>query len=318
MAILLTGGTGFVGSWVARALVKKDVKVVVYDSRPDLSLLQSVKGKFEFVQGDTLDLSTLIHTIKKFKIKRIIHAAALTSPPNPMTGLRVNVEGSINVFEAARLMGVKRVVFISSKAAYGSIAGEHAHPVYTPITEDLPKAPDSIYGATKVAAEFMASHYRKTYGLDIITLRFAFIYGPGKSERYGGLSLHGRIIENAVKGLKTRIAQGRDQKNDVVYIKDVAEALQLACLKPKPKASVFHIGSGQGTTLQDLADEIKKYFPQAAIEIGPGIDYLGNNRRHYCVLDISRARSGLGYTPKFPLEKGVGDYIRSITSESKR
>jgi len=315
MSILLTGGTGFVGSWIVHALANKGQKLIVYDVRPDLSLLHKVKGKFEFVQGDTLDLAGLIHAIKKFKVKRIIHAAALTSPPNPLTGLKVNVEGSINVFEAARLMGLIRVVFISSKAAYGSITGEHAHPVYTPITEDFPRNPDSIYGATKVAAEFMASHYRKTYGLDIITLRFAFIYGPGKSERYANLSLHGRIIENSVKGLKTQIAQGREQKIDVVYVKDVAEAVTLACLKPKPKASVFHIGSGEGTTLQDLADEIQKYFPKAAIEIGPGIDFLGTNRHHYCVLDISRARKGLGYIPKFPLKKGVKDYIRSISSK---
>jgi UDP-glucose 4-epimerase len=314
MTILLTGGTGFMGAWIVRALMKKNHTPIIYDLRSDLSLLEDAREKFELVQGDTLDLATLIRTIKRFKITRIIHAAALTSPPNPLTGIKINVEGSINVFEAAKLMDIRRVVFISSKAAYGAITGEHAHPTYKPVTEDYRKTPDSVYGATKVAAEFMASYYRKTYGIEIVTLRFALIYGPGKSLRYKSLSIPGRIIENAVKGLETKISQGREQKTDLVYIKDVVNAIMLACFKPKLRSNVFHIGSGAGTTLLDLAEEIKKLYPKAIVEVGPGVDYLGDNRSHYCVLDISRAKKYLGYSPEFPLKKGVKDYIHTITS----
>ena len=312
MSVLLTGGTGFMGSWVARGLIDKGDKPVIYDARSDLDLLEDVKGGFDFVQGDILDLAGLITTLKRFKVERVIHAAALTSPPNPMTGVKVNVEGTINVFEASRIMEVKRVVYISSKAVYGAITGEHAHPAYMPISEDYRKMPDSIYGATKVASEFMASHYHSQWGLDVVSLRFAFIYGPGKSQRYAGTSIHGQIIEKAARGLETRIPQGREQKIDLVYVKDVANSILTACFTHELKSRVYHIGSGEGTTLADLAREVRKYFPKTVIEIGPGIDYLMDQRSHYGILDITRAREELGFIPEFPLEKGVEEYIRNL------
>ena len=300
------------GSWVARELIDQNYEPILFDARSDFSFLEDIKGKFEFVQGDILDLDSLIQTLKKFKVERIIHTAALTTPPNPTIGVKVNVEGTINIFEAARIMEVRRVVYISSKAVYGAITGENAHPTYKPISEDYRKTPDSVYGATKVASEFMASHYGKKLGLDIVSLRFAFIYGPGKSQRYGGTSIQGRMIENAAKGLETSIPQGKDQKTDLVYIKDVAKAITTACFKPELKGRVYHIGSGEGTTLLDLAREIRKFFPTVRIEVGPGIDYLGDNRSHYCVFDITRAREELGFTPQFLIGKGVEDYIRNL------
>ncbi len=126
MTILLTGGTGFMGAWIVRALVGKKYKPIIYDLRSDLSLLEDAKGKFELVQGDTLDLATLIQTIKRFKITRIIHAAALTSPPNPLTGVKINVEGSINVFEAARLP--------ESLLCFGYLSGQEVFRIFTGIS----------------------------------------------------------------------------------------------------------------------------------------------------------------------------------------
>jgi len=312
MNILVTGGTGFMGSWVVRGLTEQGHRSVVYDARADMSFLEDIVGSFDFVQGDITDLASLMNALKAFKVERIIHTAALTSPPTPLIGVKVNLEGTLNVFEAAKLMEMERVVYISSKAVYGAITGDHAHPTYKPISENYRKDPDSVYGATKVASEFMVSHYGEKFGLDIVALRFAFIYGPGKSQRYGGTSIHGQIIENAFKGLDTRIPQGRDQQIDLVYVKDVAAAIILACLRPGIRGKVFNIGTGEGSTLIDLGAEIKKYFPKAIIEIGPGTDYLMDNRSHYCVMDISKAKEELGFIPKFPLSKGVADYIDNL------
>lgn len=316
MNILVTGGTGFMGSWVVRGLAELGHSPVVYDARSDMSFLEDIGSKFEFVQGDITDLASLMNTLKKFKVEKIIHTAALTSPPTPLIGVKVNVEGTLNVFEAAKLMGIERIVYISSKAVYGAITGDHAHPIYKPISEDYRSNPDSIYGVTKVASEFMASHYGEKFGLDIVALRFAFIYGPGKSQRYGGTSIHGQIIESACRGLETRIPQGMDQQIDLVYVKDVAAAIILSCFNPSIKGKVFNIGSGEGSTLIDLATEIRKSFPKAVIEVGPGTDYLMDNRSHYCVMDISKAKKELGFVPQFPLSKGVEDYISNLTCKS--
>jgi len=124
-SVLVTGGTGFIGSWVTRQLVDQGVRVVTYSRHPDTALIKDIADKVDCVAGDVLDLPRLIHTIKHYGVERIIHMSTLLIGPleaNPFMAYRVNVDGTMNILEAARLMDIKRVVFISSKAAY-DIAG---------------------------------------------------------------------------------------------------------------------------------------------------------------------------------------------------
>lgn len=152
-AVLVTGGLGAIGSWVTRELVGQGKRAISYDARLDTTLVKDMEDKFERVVGDILDLPSIIHTIKHYEAERIIHMAAALPDlceANPLVGFRINVEGTLNVSEAARLMDIRRVVYASSRSVYDVSRGEYAHPTYKPIDEDYPKAPRDVYGATKL------------------------------------------------------------------------------------------------------------------------------------------------------------------------
>lgn len=316
-SVLITGGMGTIGSWVTRKLVEQGTKVIVYQRSPDTKLLKDIVDKFDYVAGDVLDLPKILHTIKQHDIERVIHMAALVHTPleaNPFL-YKTNVDGTINVFEASRLMGIQRVVYISSKGVYAIVKGEYAHPTYKPITEDYAKAPRTIYGATKLFGENMGLGYNRIYGLDFIALRFASTYGPGKLTRYeteGKLSplthtIHSQIIESAMKGRPLKIPKGGDHINDMVYNRDVANGIALACFVENPKHRIFHLGTGKIENIRHIVEIVNNIFGKELIEIGPGL-----GTENPCIFDISRAQQELGYSPQYSLEEGVKDYIETM------
>lgn len=316
MNILVTGGLGVNGVWVVRKLLAREHTPVVYDSRLDYSLAADIAGQFEAIQGDILDLARLAGLLRERKIQRLLHLAALMPPDaqrDPLHGFRVNALGTVTVLEAARRAGTERVVFTSSRSAYGEIPpGEHRHPTYKPLPEDHPCHPRLVYDVTKLASEGMGLNYQRDYGLQFVALRFAAIYGPGKLARHGPVSIHSKIIENALAGAPVRIPQGGEQRDDMLYVDDAAEAIVLAALKDRPGYSVYNIATGEGHTLVEFADAVRKVVPDADIAIGPGLDFLQMGVNNYAVFDITRAREDLGYQPRFDLEAGVRDYVETM------
>lgn len=314
MVILVTGGMGAIGSWVARELVEAGHRPVLYDSRADFTLIPDLVDRVDIVLGDLLDLPSLIRTVLGRKVERILHLAAMMPPQaqsNPYQGFQVNAQGTVNILEAARIGAVQRVVYTSSKGVYGAISGVHAHPEYRPLTEEHPCRPNSVYGATKLMGEHMGFNYARSYGMDFVAVRFGSTYGPGKLARHGIVGTHSRIIEAAMAGQETRIPQGGEQVDDLVYNADTAHAVVLACFAEVLEHRVFNIASGTPSTLADLASAVRKLFPAAVIDIGPGLDYYGGGGG-YSVFDISLARKELGYSPRFSLEAGVAHYVETV------
>jgi UDP-glucose 4-epimerase len=119
-------------------------------------------------------------------------------------------------------------------------------------------------------------------------------------------------VENPANGLPFHLAQGGDEKDDFVYNKDSAHGIYLATIAEQPKSRVYNIGTGVGVTLNDFARVIRKHLPQAKIEIGPGLNFLGMPYPASGIYDISRARAELGYAPQFGLERGIADYLESL------
>lgn len=320
MNVLVTGGLGVNGVWVIRQLLEMGHEPTIYDSRLDFSLapdLIDIIEKQHIVVGDILDLATLIRTLQKNRIQRIIHLAALmpgAAQANPAVGLTVNCLGTVKVLEAARISNVERVVFTSSKAVFSPATGEYGYPEYRPIDEHYPtypKGPIVVYGASKIASELMGTVYDNDFGVEFIGLRFATIYSIGKSSRHGSIAIHTKMIENAMVGKPTNVPHGGEEKDDMIYVKDCANAIILACFAENVQHRIFNIGSGQGYTLHDLADSIRKIYPNAIFDIGPGLDYM-NMPGVYCVMDFTRAKEELGYTPAFSLKEGVKDYVDSM------
>jgi UDP-glucose 4-epimerase len=316
VAVLVTGGMGVLGSMVTEELVGRGERAVLYARHLDASLLgRDLLPRVEYVQGDVLELPALVHAIRRHRVTRIVHMAALLigeCQTNPYRGFRVNAEGTVNVLEAARMTDVARVVYTSSKSVYGAVPPPYGHPTYRPLPEDGPKNPVRVYDVTKLAGEHMGLNYASTFGLDVVILRFASTFGPGKLVRHGPVSWHSRLVEDAMAGQPARLPQGGDQPDDMIYHRDIAHAIVLACYAGGLTDRVFNVGRGEPSTMREFAEAIRRVIPGAAIEVGPGLDYYGSGIPYYSVYDIGRARQQLGFTPRFDMEAGVRDYVETM------
>jgi UDP-glucose 4-epimerase len=309
MKVLITGGMGVIGSEAARKFVQEGIRPVIYARHRDDSLIGDIKDRIDIELGDILDMPRLLETIKKHGITHIVHAAAFVgavSQQNPALSIQVNVMGMVNVLEAARLFEIKRLVYTSAKGVYGPVGGEHGHPTFKPLPEDHPKNPVRIYDSAKLMGEYTGLYYQKNMGIDIAILRFSTTYGPGKTARHGNLGVTSQLIETVAAGRPFRLAQGGDKRDDFIYVKDCALGIYLACMAADLKSRVYNIGTGVGLTLQDFARVLRRHFPRADIDIGPG--FTPSN-----IYDLTRARQELGYSPQFDLERGIADYLGRLS-----
>ena len=315
MKVLITGGMGVNGAVTARLLVRDGLRPLLMDNRMDLTLMGDIKDRVDIVVGDICEQATLERAVDDYKVTHIAHLAALMPEPaegDPRLGVKVGVDGTVNVLEVARAKNIKRVVFTSSKAAYGEILGDYAPPNCKPVAEDYPKRPADLYGSIKLCCEELGRYYRETYGIEFIALRFVSIYGPGKEARHGPLSFYGQLIEKARRGDKWVIPQGGDQLNDAVYVGDVGRSIYLALKAQAPAAWTFNIGTGKASTPREFLSAAAKLFPDHQIELGAGPSKLGRSKQSYCVFDIAVARKNIGYEPAYDVEKGVRDYVETL------
>jgi UDP-glucose 4-epimerase len=227
MRVLITGGMGVIGSGVTTKFVHEGHRPVVMARHLDRNLIRPIEDKIDIELADVLDIPRIISILQKYEITHIVHTAALVgamSNLNPPQSIHINVIGTLNILEAARLMKVRRVVYTSAKGVYGHIEGEYAHPTFNPLPEDYPKRPQRIYESAKLMGEHMGQFYKSTYGLEFAALRFGMTYGPGKTVRHGKMSVLSEIIEGGYAGRPVRIDQGGDQKEDILYNKPTTSA----------------------------------------------------------------------------------------------
>ncbi|MFL5628093.1 MAG: NAD-dependent epimerase/dehydratase family protein, partial [Ktedonobacteraceae bacterium] len=184
--IMITGGAGFLGTYVTRMLAERGDRVVIFDAAgtaPELAILTApFEQNIVRVRGQILDLSSVLRCVRQHSVERIFHAAALYDPPysleDPAITFQVNVNGTINVLEAARFLGVQRVVQSSSIGVYAPRQYEpidESHPILLPSAGN----PLGAYGASKAAAEIVGMTYYSTNGVDFVALRNSAIYGYG-------------------------------------------------------------------------------------------------------------------------------------------
>jgi UDP-glucose 4-epimerase len=315
MKVLITGGMGVIGAETSRKFVKEGHRPVVLARHRDDSLVGDIADKIDFEPGDILDMPRLLDVIKRHQVTHIVHAAAFVgavSAANPALSIQVNVMGTVNVLEGARLFDVKRVVYTSAKGIYGPVLGDYGPPHYKPMPEDMPKNPQRIYDSAKLMSEQTALYYANNFGLDVAILRFATTYGPGKTARHGKMGVTSQIVEAPFNGLPFHHPYGAEAKDDFIYNKDSALGVYLATTADKVPSRVYNIGSGEGLTLNDFAVAIRKHIPGADIKIGPGDNFLGMPYPPHGVYDVSRARNELGFKPEYDFDRAVGDYVDSL------
>ena len=316
MKVLVTGGKGFIGSWVVKDLIDQGQSPVIYDLAHKPFLFPDIEKSIEVIEGDITDLETTISALRHSNAEIIIHTAALTNVEKaqfqPAETVRINIGGTLHLLEAARILRIRRFVYTSSRGIFGHIEDDHGHPTYQPVKEDYRSKPHTIYGSTKFFCECLGLNYARTHGLEFCGLRFSMIYGPGKGTTHGSGAFHSVLIEETLEGHPVTIPRGANQKDDLIYVRDVARATVLAALTPRVSSSLYNIGTGVASTPIDFACAVKALLPQAQIQIGPGLDYLSRGYQNYCIFDISRARSELGFEPRYNLTEGIQDYINTL------
>lgn len=316
--VLVTGGSGLIGSYVMRQLAERGDAVVNFDMRqpgPEADWwLKPVADRIQFVSGGVDNWGDVVQVLKRYQPDTIIHVAAIVNLPllnkRPGLALNINFGGTFNILEAARLFGVRRVVYFSSIAVLPGVQYQPVdvnHPVF--LATEGPGA--GIYAAAKVAGEAFCWAYHQAFGLDFITLRPSAVYGFGMQWPI----FIKPMVENSVRGLPTRFEKGREFPRDYTHASDVAQAALKAVDVPADKVCdrIFFVATGRPlVTAGQVADVVKKLIPGADIEIGPGLSEADLIEiRYRAVLNIDNAREQLGYEPQFAdIEQGVAHYIR--------
>jgi UDP-glucose 4-epimerase len=309
MSATLITGLGLVGTSYAQHALKRGETIVFYDIAPRKDFLAHKLGSANVtvVQRDVRDLPSLIETIQKYKCDTVIHTAGLIGGKvaNPIyTGLQINVMGTINVAEAVRLSGVKRLVQISTFGIYDRRKGEP-----NAIDEDFRRGPGEAYGNSKVAKELMVEAYQRLFGFELVVLRLANVYGVG---HFAGGSGGGEMVQNmlqtGIKGGVVKIAQEVARDFEYVYYKDLGRALDKAVTTPLKQPVTLNIGTGVVIKFDDLVSVAEKLLPKLQVEIIPG----QKPRSAKQPMVIEKAKQVLGWTPEYDIEAGFKDYIEEL------
>jgi UDP-glucose 4-epimerase len=301
--VLVTGGAGFIGSHLTEALAKRGDQVRVLDnfSTGNAENLAGLEDKIELVEGDVRNRAKVDAAVSQMEL--VFHQAAFVSVPqsieNPRECYSININGAIELLEAARLAGVRRVVLASSAAVYGA-------------PEDLPQSETELtsclspYAASKQFNETLAKLYSLTHHLPVVALRYFNVYGPRQSP----FSAYAAVIPQFIQGLKDGQApqvygDGR-QTRDFIFISDVVRANLLAAEAEGAEGQAFNVCSGAETNLLDLLDVLAALIPNAPkatfTEARPG-DVLRS------LGDPSLAEATLGFRSEVSLSDGLSQCV---------
>ncbi len=292
--IMVTGGSGFIGSHVVEELIHHNYNVIVVDVAKPVTAI----GNAEYVVGDLLDKEFVNRIMEIYSPVAVLHLAGLPHIPtceaDPDRSYLVNTVTTHNVLEAMRRNSVEKIVFASTGAVYGA-------PSDKPISEDTTPRPRSIYGWHKYESEIEIRAYAERYGIKGVVLRLFNVYGNDPSRGKDVISIFIRNILNN----KEIILKGPRKFRDFIFVKDVARAFRRALEADTGNYVVINIGTGRKTTLSELVEILEKALGKKAVrrEVADPEDGLG----YYA--DVERMKKYLGIEP-MPITEGIHHYLR--------
>lgn len=316
MAVLVTGGSGVIGLHVARQLAQHVEEVVAYSTsgaplHAEL-VLGGVADRVRFEKGNILDLNRLRQVAEERGVEGIVHTAALTGEAQargrPHDVFAVNVTGTSNVLEVARLAKMRRVIYLGSASEYGRRAD------LRPIREEETN-PEGLYAETKFLGHRLGQRYRHTFGLDVITVRVSSAYGPNTRfnsfRKLVGNTLIAHLCRAAASGEAVALEGGGEYPRDWTYAADTAHGICLAYLAQAPRHTEYNIASGRSYTLAEVVAALRRVAPRAKVTVGSGSwdddPFQALNLRG--PLDITRATEDLGYARRYELEDALREYV---------
>lgn len=334
MTVLITGA-GLVGAQIARLEQDAGRRPVLFDVAPRLDALSDHVDlqRCDVVRGDLLNSLDIVDAITEHRVTRIIHTAAhpgLTpgGQDDPLNAVRINILGTAHVLEAARILGLDRVVACSSSVLHVSLAGGEDNGA--PGMENAYPRTTSIYATTKQALENLAGNYN-ALGLDVVCVRFSAVFGPWAP---GG----GGPATSAMGDWLTALAAGQDvpilpMRTEWLYSKDAGRGAWLACWAENLEDRVFNIGSGVSHDSHELVADFQRLVPGAEVRVsadGAGLGAelqramevsgavsTGSSTALTDPMSLDRARRQLGYEPQFPLPAALADYYAWITARER-
>lgn len=283
---LITGGAGFIGVWIADRLMRRGIAVRVFDVQTERATARILLGDsadtLEWVAGDVADAGAVREAAKSCDL--IVHLAALLTPDckaQPVRGAQVNLLGTLNVFEAARTVGIRKVLYMSSAGVYGPDDGVHPRPT-------------TLYGAWKLAGEGIARAYFHDHGIASAGFRPLVVYGPGRET---GLTAGPTLAcRAAARGDDYTIPFGGE--SDFVFVDDVAAAFEAAATSPLSGAEVYNV-TGEIASVAQVADAVMAAAPGARIGAdGPPVPVCAH-------IEDGEVRSVFPSVPRTPLADGV-------------
>lgn len=336
--IFITGGAGFIGSRLTRALARAGASVVVFDN-----LLEQVHGANPkpaldgvLIRGDVRDAGALANAVQHARPDMVFHLAAETgtgqSADEPSRYAAVNVVGCANLIEALKTLDTppQRVVLAATRAVYGEGAyvdadgrtsapapraieamsrgvfdlfddqGRALHPL--PTGEDLPPRPGSVYGSTKLMQEYLLQQTPAPW--DVVVLRLQNVYGPGQSLRNPYTGVLSIFCQQAMAGRTLEIYEDGEIYRDFIFVDDVVAAFVAAALTPEAGGGVFNVGSGQATSILAAADMILEDLNLQKQGRRISGAYRAGDIRH-AVANVQRAKNVLGWSARMPFRDGV-------------
>jgi UDP-glucose 4-epimerase len=306
--IVITGGLGFLGTGLARYLLQQGQEVLLTKHRSSYVpgfLTPYLDRSLHIVGVDLLDMPSLISALKKYPVKSIIHAA-VTIPANATLYqvVKINLEGTANVLEAARLMEIERVTFTSSITVYYGRQDNLFYSESMPINIDF----NHPIGTEKIAVETLCNLYAHEYGINLFTCRPSMIYG---ARGFDAAGLMARMVEGAVREGHVVIPQfSPDYSMDFVYMDDCAEAISRVHLAKEPKHRVYNTALGKNYYLREIAPIIEKLVPGSHIELkGTVVPWPK------FAVDMNRLRDEFGFEPRYDIEGGVREYVEAFRKQ---
>jgi nucleoside-diphosphate-sugar epimerase len=305
MRALVTGGAGFIGSYLIPELVEKGCEVVVFDLAARPPTLVKVWDQITYVQGDLGSQADLYRVMMTHKITDVFHLGALLAGPceeNPVLGFRVNFDSTQTLLDASVATKVRRFLMISSISVFGRDVEE-------PVKDSAVKNPETIYGQTKLASEHLLLWYARKHSLNTRALRFTWVFGPGRTT--GITALYSSfILDSMAKGIPLTIPNP-DETGDWLYIKDAVKAILTLWEAKKAKQRIYNIAGGVHS-IREVVNIGKKLRPDSPVIMEEGGKRLSPYPAAY---DDTPARRELGWHPDYTIERAVKEHLDIASTE---
>lgn len=304
MRVLVTGGAGFIGSYLIPRLLDQGLEVAVFDLAAEPKSLAPFWDRLTYVQGDLGSPADLYRAMLSYRPQGVFHLGALLAGPcedNPVRGFQVNFGSTQVLLDASLALSVEKFFMVSSISVFGRDAVE-------PVADQAVKNPETIYGQTKLASEHLLRWYARKHGLDTRALRFTWVFGPGRTT--GITALYSSLILDAIARQEAITILNPSERGDWIYVKDAVKAILTFWEASDPKQRIYNICGGVHSIgeVVAMAIQVKRDAP---VTIADSEQTLSPYPVAY---DDSAARQDLGWVPDYTVEAAVREHLLVVSS----